>query len=187
MELKKNTKIALAVVASVIYLAMFAAAIYCALAVCRQKCTVCKKDCICECNKQRSKQTTRKMKTIDKCLEILAPSKNAKGKCEWLALKENAQVGAIENYYVEETKQIPADTLLMILDKQYYIETSEVVNSGLYSPMARVSYTSEKGKTVTLVYSFTNAHVKLYRNEEMVKEALLYNPNELKDLLESLQ
>ena len=127
------------------------------------------------------------MKTIDKCLEVLAPAKNAKGTCEWLALKENAQVGLIENYYVKDTVEIPVDTLRMILDKQYYIESSDAVSYGMYSPMARVSYTSEKGKTITLVYSFANAQVILYRNEEMVKEALLYNPNELKGLLESLQ
>lgn len=127
------------------------------------------------------------MKTIDKCLEVLAPAKNAKGTCEWLALKENAQLGLIENYYVEDTVEIPADTLRMILDKQYYIESSDAVNYGMYSPTARVSYTSEKGKTITLVFSFSNAQVNLYRNEEMVKEALLYNPNELKGLLESLQ
>ena len=187
MELKRKTKITLAVVAAVIYVAMFIATICCIFLVRNQKCVVCEKNCTCECSKKQLKQPTKKMKTIDKCLAILAPAKNAKGKCEWLALKKNAQVGPIENYFVEETKEIPADTLLKILDKQYYIETAEMVNSGIYSPIARVSYTSEKGKTITIVYSFANAQVNLYRNEEMVKEALLYNPNELKELLESLQ
>lgn len=187
MNLTKKTKITLVVVAAVIYVAMFIATAYCTFIVCHQKCIVCDAHCDCECYKHQSKQPARKMKTIDKCLEILAPAKNTKGKCEWLALKENAQVGPIENYFVEETKEIPADTLLKILDKQYYVEASEVVNSGIYSPMARVSYISEKGKIVTLVYSFANAQVNLYRNEEMVKGALLYNPKELKELLESLQ
>lgn len=187
MKLKSRTKITLFVVAAVIYVAMFIATAYCSFIVCHQKCIMCEKNCLCECHKKKSKQPSKKMKTIDKCLAILAPAKNAKGKCEWLALKENAQVGSIENYFVEETKEIPADLLLKILDKQYYIETTEVVNSGIYSPMARVSYTSEKEKAVTLVYSFANAQVNLYRNDEMVKEALLYNPNELKELLESLK
>lgn len=187
MKLTRNTKITFVVVAAVIYVAMFIATAYCTFIVCHQKCIACDANCTCECYKNQSKQSTKKMKTIDKCLEILAPAKNTKGKCEWLALKENVQVGPIENYFVEETKEIPSDTLLKILDKQYYIEASEVVNSGIYSPMVRVSYISEKGKTVTLVYSFTNAQVNLYRNEEMVKEALLYNPDELKELLESLQ
>lgn len=187
MELKKKAKTTLVVVAAVIYVAMFIATACCTYMLCRQNCIACEKKCTCECRSKQSKQFTKRMKTIDKCLEVLAPAKNAKGKCEWLALKENAQVGPIENYYVEDTVDIPADTLWMILDKQYYIEASDVVNYGMYSPMARVSYTSEKGKTITLVYSFANAQVNLYRNEEMVKEALLYNQNELKDLLESLQ
>lgn len=187
MELQKRTKTALVVVAAVIYVAMFIATAFCTYMLCRQNCIVCEKKCTCECKSKQPKQSTKRMKTIDKCLEVLAPAKNAKGTCEWLALKENAQVGLIENYYVEDTVEIPADALRMILDKQYYIESSDAVSYGMYSPMARVSYTSEKGKTITLVYSFANAQVNLYRNEEMVKEALLYNPNELKGLLESLQ
>lgn len=189
MELKKRVKTTLIVVAAVIYVAMFIATAFCTYMLCRQNCIACtcEKECICKRKSKQPKQSTKRVKTIDKCLEILSPAKNARGKCEWLALKENAQVGPIENYYVEDTVEIPADTLRMILDKQYYIESSDVVNYGMYSPLARVSYISEKGKIITLIYSFANAQVNLYRNQEMVKEAKLYNPNELKELLESLQ
>jgi len=126
------------------------------------------------------------MKSIGKCLEVLAPAKDTKGKCEWLALKDSAQAGIMENYYVEETKEIPAEKLQKILDQHFYIEAGDVVNTGIYMPIARVSYVAANGKIVVLVYSFANSQVNLYRNNEMVKKAMLYNPNELIGLLESI-
>lgn len=182
IKLTRTAKIYLAVAAAVIYVAMFVVAAYCAFKV--ENCLTCKK---CECSIQQSNPRPKKMKTIDKCLEILAPAPETMGTCEWLAHKENTAVGPIENYSVEETLEIPADTLRMILDKKYYIENSDIRNSGIYSPMARVSYTAKNGKYVSIVYSFANAQVSLYRNNEMVKDAMLYDPNELKELLDSLQ
>lgn len=186
MDSKKRIKRVLVTAAVVIYVAMFAITSICAYKMLNHEDFTCVKNCSCDCCVQKSKQSSRKMKSINKCLEILVPAKNAKAKCEWLALKKNSQVGIMENYFVEESKEIPAETLARILDSQYYMDVAENVNSGIYMPIAKVSYISEKGKTITLVYSFANAQVNLYRDEEMLKEAMLYNPNELINILESL-
>ena len=186
MKLQSKTKKIIFAVAMTIYVAMFAVTLFCAYTVWDLKNMVCEKDGTCISDNQSSSKKGRVMKTFGKCLEVLAPAKDATGKCEWLALKDSAQVGEMENYYVEETKEIPADILQKVLDKNFYIESDVVVNSGIYMPIARISYVAANGKKVMLVYSFANSQVNLYRNNEMVKQAMLYNPNELSELLESI-
>lgn len=186
MKLHSKTKKILLAVAMVIYVVMFIITILCAYKVCCVKNSNCDDKCTLVCNNQSNKKTGRTMKSIEKCLEVLAPAKDTKGQCEWLALKDSAQAGLLENYYVEETKEIPAEKLQKILDQHFYIETSDFVNTGIYMPIARISYVAANGKNVVLVYSFANSQVNLYRNNEMVKKAMLYNPNELSELLESI-
>lgn len=186
MKLQSKTKKILFAVAMIIYVVMFIIAVLCAYEVCCLKNRICADNCTCVCNNPSNIKTGRTMKSIEKCLEVLAPAKDTKGQCEWLALKDSTQAGIMENYYVEETKEIPAEKLQKILDQHFYIETGDVVNTGIYMPIVRVSYVAANGKTVVLVYSFANSQVNLYRNNEMVKKAMLYNPNELIELLESI-
>ncbi len=182
---RKNNKIIIAL-AMLIYVAMFVVTVICTYKVCFSKKCMCTGNCTCVCNIQSDKKTGKVMKSIDKCLEVLAPAKDTKGQCEWLALKDSAQAGIIENYYVEETRVIPSEKLQKILDKQFYIEAGDIANSGIYMPVARVSYVAANNVKVTLVFSFANSQVNLYRNNEIVKKAMLYNPNELSDILESI-
>ena len=186
MKLQSKTKKILFAVAIVVFVVMFVITILCTYEVYCVKNSNCDDKCTCVCNNQSNKKSGRTMKSIEKCLEVLVPAKDTKGKCEWLALKDSAQAGIMENYYVEETKEIPAEKLHKILDQHFYIEAGDVVNTGIYMPIARVSYVAANGKNVVLVYSFANSQVNLYRNNEMVKKAMLYNQNELSELLESI-
>lgn len=185
MKLQRKTKKNIFTVVALIYVAMFVVTVLCTYRVCCAQKRMCAENCTCACNNQSNKKTEKVMKSIDKCLKVLAPAKDTKGQCEWLALKDSAQAGIMENYYVEKIKEISADKLKIILDKQFYMEAGDVTNSGIYMPIARVSYVAANGKKIMLVYSFANAQVNLYRNNEMVKEAMVYNPNELSELLES--
>lgn len=186
MKFEGKTKKALFIAAAIIYVAMFVCAVVCACWTYNVKKQACggKCGCVSQCSDNKPKKV---MKSIDECLEILAPAKDAMGKCEWLALNDSAQqVSLMENYHVAETKEISPEILQKILDKKFYEDKGEVINYGMYIPMARVSYKADNGRDVAILYSFSNAQFNLYRNNEMVKEGILFDANELEALLESI-
>lgn len=169
------------VLAGVMYVGMFACALLCAYwtyeathaSACGCKCKACG-----NCGNE--------MKTIDECLKEIAPAKDAAGVCEWLALKDSAEVGVMDNYYVQQKKVIPTEQLKKILDKKFYHEVGNVVNAGVYMPMCRINYHSVKGKDVAIVYSFANALYDIYEENAIIKEGMLFDCDELENLLESL-
>lgn len=177
---EKNKKVILISV-SIIYAAMFVCAVACSYWTYSIKKQLCDGKCHCTCQQCESNQ--KKVKNIDECLKILAPAKDAKGQCEVLALSDSTQVGNINSYTVAQKKEIPAETLQKIIDKKFYCEAGDVVNYGIYNPAVRLTFSSEKGKKVVIIYSFANAQFNLYCDNKLVKEGRLDNIDELEKLL----
>lgn len=186
MEIEGKTRKLILGIVAFLYVAMFAVAVFCAYYVYCIEHDMHLKNSICNSNNVCTERQSRKMKSFDKCLTVLAPATDADGKCEWLDLKDGTQVGKIENYYVQDTKIIPPEILQDVLNENFYLEKDDVANYGIYMPVVRISYMSASGEKISLIYSFSNAQVNLYLDNKLVKEALLNHPDEFTGILESL-
>lgn len=183
MKLDTKTKKVIFGAAVAMYVAMFVCSILCAIWCYDTRRTMCVAQ---DTAFAQTQKTHKVVKNIEDCLRILAPVHDGTGRCEWLALRDGTQTGVMENYDVAETKVVSPTMLSKILDKKYYGEQSDVVNSGIYMPTVRLTFESSNGRKVTIVYSFANARFDLYRDNEMVKRGMLFECDELESMLEAL-
>lgn len=150
---------------------------------CRSEKSVC-------CSGQQVETTNTQQNTnkenMETMLSRLVPNENAHAQLIWLKIKEDAEIGKLDNYEIEETLEIPVELLNNILDKSHYIDLKDNINTGIYNPLAIVDYIANGDDNVRVVYSFANAQVDFFVNGENVMTGMIYNPDELYNLFESI-
>lgn len=120
--------------------------------------------------------------------ELIVPGVELQnGECLLISMDENDNiVDSTIDYQVTEKVSINDSTLACILDKQYYIAQSDAVAEGLFIPNVSVRFNVSSGDEFVLLYSFMNAEVRIFKNNELSMICLMYNPNELDAIFESI-
>lgn len=107
--------------------------------------------------------------------------------CLLISMSENDTiVDSAIDYQVTEKVPINNSTLANILDKKYYIAQSDAVAEGLFIPNVSIRFNTSEGVEFVLLYSFMNAEVRIFKNNEFSNACLMYNPNELDAIFESM-
>lgn len=111
---------------------------------------------------------------------------NASATLDWLEQKEGTQAKVVKDFAIEESLKLDSDKLVSLLDSKYYIKQGDVTNTGIYMPLAMLTYKGETGAEIIVVYSFANAQFDVYADGRQIESGLLYNPDNLYKLMESI-
>lgn len=111
---------------------------------------------------------------------------NASATFSWLEKKEGAQAKVLKNFAIEESLKLDSDQLASLVDSKYYIKQGKIKNTGIYMPLAMLTYIGESGTEIIVVYSFSNAQFEVYADGKQIESGLLYNPDNLYNLMESI-
>ena len=106
---------------------------------------------------------------------------------DWLEQKEGSQAKLLEDFAIEESLTLDSNQLAALLDSKYYIKQGHVANTGIYMPLALLTYKEESGAEIIVVYSFANAQFDVYADGKHINSGLLYNPDILYNLMESIK
>lgn len=109
----------------------------------------------------------------------------ADAECVWLVqVNDKKTPCVIEGFAEEERIKITGDVLAQVLDTHFYIEQNENVAKAMFFPIAMITYHVNSAE-IKIVYSFLNAEVRVYHNDQLVKTATLYDARKLNDMFEN--
>lgn len=91
----------------------------------------------------------------------------------------DCSIDCLKDYTCSPSIPLDIENLKSILNKDYYIEKQENAALGMYRPIAMLKFNDESGNKYSVIFSFLNAEVRVYRNDVVKKVMMMYDSDQI--------
>ena len=88
-------------------------------------------------------------------------------------------IDSLKDYSCSPSITLDIEDLKSILNKDYYIEKQENTALGMYKPIAMLKFNDKSSNKYSVTFSFLNAEVRFYRNDEIQRVMMMYDSDQI--------
>ena len=88
-------------------------------------------------------------------------------------------IDSLIDYSCNPSVTLDIEGLKSILNKNYYIEKQENTALGMYKPIAMLKFNDKSSNKYSVTFSFLNAEVRFYRNDEIQRVMMMYDSDQI--------